>query len=182
MMNRTPQVDDFEGLVRATARRYADLLADEDIEDIRQILRVKVWKALARYDARRSDLDVERYVFGCLANQVKDLLKAQMRLNAARSGSMRYIEDIEADGRELCVEDDALAAVEDQLPLPSTLTRVERAVVVLLVAGHNQTEAAVVLGISRTTVRRARAAVQRKMADWDPGDGDGAEVRTAVAA
>lgn len=174
MMNRAPQVDDFEGLVHATARRYADLLADEDIEDIRQILRVKVWKALARYDERRSDLNVERYVFGCLANQVKDLLKAQTRLNAARNGSLRYLADVEVDGYELSVDEDrALAAVEDQLPLPSTLTHVERSVAVLLVAGHTQIEAAVVLGISRTTVRRVRAAVRAKM---------GAEHRTQVAA
>lgn len=181
MMNRTPQLSDFEGLIYSTARRYADLLADEDVEDVRQILRLKVWRALAAYDASRSEQAIETFVFGCVANQVKDLLKAQTRRNSARNGAMRYLEDIEVDGRELCVDEDyALAAVEDQLPLPSTLTHTERAVVVLLVAGHNQSEAAMVLGISRTTVRRVRAAVQRKMADWNPGDG--AEVQTAVAA
>lgn len=162
MMSRTPKVEDFEGLVYTTARRYSDALADEDFEDIRQILRTKVWQALERYDAHRSAKSVQEYVFGCVANQVKDLLKAQSRRNRARGGALLHLEDLENFEPQIA-EERALAAVEDQMPLPPGLTRIERQLALLLVAGHSLTDAAEALGVSRSTARRARAGLQSKI-------------------
>jgi DNA-directed RNA polymerase specialized sigma24 family protein len=98
MMHRKPQLSDFEGLIFSTAVRYAPVIADEDVEDIKQILRVKVWQALQAYDRTRSTQDVEAFVFGCMYNRVKDLLKAQERRNDARNGRQLYIEDQEERG------------------------------------------------------------------------------------
>lgn len=187
-MHRKPQLSDFEGLIFSTAVRYAPVLADEDVEDIKQILRVKVWQALQAFDRTRSTQDVEAFVFGCVCNRVKDMLKAQERRNDARNGRQLYIEDQEERGafeaEYLRVEEDvAFAVVEAQrLELPSTLTRFERQVVVLLVAGYNQTEVSRQLAVTRKRVLAARVAVQGKMLDWKPGSYTAEEMPTPIAA
>lgn len=177
----------FEGLIYSTAARYAAYL-DDDIEDIQQVLRVKVWQALVSYDSsrvrggrarsREEEWErVKRYVFSCVRNRVKDLLKQQYRLNRARdSGAPIYVEDVAARSPEkfeceyLMVEEEYVFAVveEESVELPSTLTVFEVKVVNLLLLDLNQTEAARVLNVPRGRVRAAHSAVRAKMADWSP--------------
>jgi len=178
----------FEGLIHSTAARYTAYL-DDDIEDIEQVLRVKVWQALRAYDSTRvkgngrpRTVDeewerVKRFVFSCVRNRVKDLLKQQYRLNRARgSGRPIYTEDVSSASPErfefdyLVVEEEFVFAVveEDKVQLPSTLTIFEAKVVQLLLLDLNQTETARVLNVPRGRVRTAHAAVKEKMADWHP--------------
>jgi RNA polymerase sigma factor (sigma-70 family) len=167
---------DYEGLIFSTSARYAPIL-DDDAEDIQQILRMKVWRALEVFDPRRSALSEENYVFGCVRNQVKDLLKSQSRRNDARGGQLDYIDgktEVTRAGFELeyLSESDELvfASVEEaDYPLPSTLSVMERAVVWLLILDFNQTEISRQLGVSRAKVRSAHQSVRDKMADWKPG-------------
>ena len=176
MMLDTDDIGPYEGLVRATAARYVYYL-DEDLEDIMQILRLKVWQSLQRYDPSRSRMPVERYVFQNLRNKVKDLLKQQYRRNRARrSGTPIYTED-EAERtpelferRYLRIEDEVIYAAVDEgdFRLPSTLTVFEVRVVHLLMLSFNQTEAARVLGVPRGRVRSAQENVREKMEDWRP--------------
>lgn len=170
----------YEGLIYSTAARYAPLL-DDDIEDVAQLLRVKVWQALEAYDRRRVRIVAtnakERFVFSCVTNRVKDMLKAQSRLNSARQSSVpHYIEDESRANPDrfqqdyLFVSDDEVFATveEESYELPSTLTEFERAVVVLLLLDFNQTQIAGVLSASRARVRSAHTSVKEKMADWKP--------------
>jgi RNA polymerase sigma factor (sigma-70 family) len=181
-MMRLAEVDirPYEGLVFSTARRYSEYL-DLDMEDVQQILRLKVAQALMKFDPGRRSTRFElaearrRWVFGAVRNQVKDLLKAQDRRNDARGGGQLYIEDVsgETDAFErrhlMESDEDALAPVLDQIPeLPSSLNWLERGVVLLLILELNQTEIARRLGVSRQKVRTAHASVQVKMADWRP--------------
>lgn len=169
-----PGLLDFEGLIFSTAARYADLL-DDDLDDIRQVLRVKVWKALEHYDPARSALDHKRFIFGCMRNFVKDLLKSQDRRNKARGGRQQYITDV-LDAfpyfEELALAetaDEAYFEVEDEdVTLPATLTPLEREVVALLVLDYNQTEISEVLGVPRKRIVSAHAAIREKMEDWRP--------------
>lgn len=178
----------FEGLIYSTAARYVAYL-DDDIEDIQQVLRLKVWQALVSYDSarvrggrarnRQEEWErVKRYVFSCVRNRVKDLLKQQYRLNRARdSGIPIYVEDVAARSPEkfeceyLVMEEEyVFAVVEDEnVELPSTLTVFEVKVVNLLLMDLNQTEAARVLNVPRGRVRAAHSSVRAKMADWSPG-------------
>lgn len=173
-MRKKLELANYEGLIFSTAARYASIL-DDDLEDIQQILRVKVWRSLGKYDPKRSKMDVERWVFQCVRNQVKDLLKSQTRRNAARNGSQGYIEDESVtpafEARYLSESaDEVYGASEDEnVKLPSTLTDMERSVVYLLMLDLNQTEIAGVLKITRDQVRRLHAKVQEKMQDWRPG-------------
>lgn len=166
----------YEGLIHCTAERYVGFL-DHDLDDIKQVLRVKVWQALTAYDGSRSPQAIERFVFSCMRNRVKDLLKEQDRRNDRRQGTQLYLEDSpghatqEAFELRYLAQDDELAyaEVEDEpVPLPSTLTELERSVVRLLVLDYAQTEVARELGVSRQRVRTALAAVQEKMGDWAP--------------
>lgn len=162
----------YEGLIRKTAAIYSPRI-QEDYEDIVQILRVKVWKALLAYDPERSTQQVEKFVFSCVANQVKDLLKRKRR-------NELYIEEIRGteletqtdvfDGRYLAVtSEQALAEAELERPLiPSTLTDVERRVLALLYADYSQRESATRLGLTRAEVERAVRGIRQKMADWQP--------------
>lgn len=187
----TPDVDiaPYEGLIFSTAARYAPLL-DDDLEDVQQILRIKVWNALRAFDPKRSRAGVKSYVFSCVRNQVKDLLKSQTRRREARNGNVGSVDAFsEAAGepfeaRYLSVTaDEAYALVEDEaVLLPSTLTELEGQVVALLVMDYSTAEIAKHLGVTRSSVTTAHVIVQEKMADWHPGHGVRAEVPTQVAA
>lgn len=173
----------YEGLIFSTARRYVDIL-DDDLEDIQQALRIKVWQALRAWDTRRSPRAVadpdrvkearDAYVFSCVRNRMKDMFKGQDRRNKSRGGGLLHIEDISDDlgkfeGRYLSAECERLRELEESnLQLPSTLNETERAVVHLLVLDYGRNEIAVILGISRHRVRAAHQAVQTKMEDWRP--------------
>lgn len=179
----------YEGLVYSTAARYAPLL-DDDLEDIAQVLRLKVWQARRSYDPARATQTEEGYVFSCLVNRVKDLLKGQKRLNDRRHGAQLYVEDCAASNpgafeAAYCSAGDLVveAVVEmESVELPSTLSVDERRVVVLLMLDLRQTEIAAALGVPRSRVRATHSAVRDKMADWSPHLTNGAEVPVVNAA
>lgn len=160
----------YEGLIRKTASMYV-LYVDEEFEDIVSIFRIKVWRALAAYDPSRSRMPVERYVFSCVKNQAKDLLKRRRRTDV-------YIADQSFDdGAEDSFERQYLAVSADEVyelaeegpPLiPSTLTDVERQVVGLLYLTYSQRESADRLGLTRPQMERAMRSIRVKMADWAP--------------
>lgn len=196
MTRRLADVDvqPYEGLVLSTARMYVDLL-DLDIEDVQQILRLKIAQALQAFDPRSASRRFEireaerRWVFGAMRNQVKDLLKGQARLNDRRRGMQLYIEDVRGEGdrfegKHLVESDDeALSDVLDVMPqLPSSLDRLERNVVYLLVLDLNQTEIARQLGVPRHRVRAAHESVQVKMADWRRSPSPPHRTRSRLAA
>jgi RNA polymerase sigma factor (sigma-70 family) len=176
-------VADFEGLVRTTARMYAPFL-DTDQDDIAQELRVKVWQALNAYRPERVRTQtIEKYVFTCVRNRVKDLLKAQRRRRLP-DGSRRFllIGDMTPEGGDTSrfelehqmhtSAEQVYAEVEEaDYPLPSTLTELEVAVVRLLVLEFSQTEIAAILSVPRRRVRIAYLAVVDKLEDWRPTNG-----------
>lgn len=172
----------FEGLIHSTAARYAPYLDDLELDDIKQLLRIKVWQALMVYDRKRMTITGEaedvrrRFVFSCVSNRVKDMLKAQSRLNRSRNGCQLYVEDqlAAAPGRfeheHFRVDGEVIFAVveEEEFRLPSTLTVFEVRVVHLLLLDFSQTEAARILDVPRGRVRSAHGAIKEKMADWKP--------------
>lgn len=158
---RTPVATEivfYEGLVRKTAGMIAPLV-QEEYEDIVAILRIKVWRALEAYDPSRARQPVERYVFMCLTNQKKDLLKRKRRMEVPLD-----------DGYEVRVDPDVVYGdVEDVTPvIPSTLGPLERELVAWLYLGYTERQAAQLLGLTRPAVERALEMVRVKMADWRP--------------
>lgn len=184
-MKQTANIAAFEGLIFSTAARYAPIL-DDDVEDIQQILRVRVWKALDAFDPRRARRAatreerieiVEKWVFSCVRNQVKDLLQSQDRRNTARGGMLDSIDAV-SEERSASFEADYLSESDERVfaevddsdfELPSTLTDQERQVVQLLVLNFSRAEIARLLEIPQRRVRTAHDSVRVKMADWKPG-------------
>lgn len=170
-------ISPYEGLVVATSRRYCDLLPDMDVEDVQQVLRLKVAQALvvfdpAKWNKHSDERDAERgFVFGAVANMVRDLMKSQVRRNNARGGMQLYIEDVASgDGdsferRHLMKSDEEVfhAILEEAPKLPSDLTPLEHSVIFLLHLNLNQTEIARELGVSRQKVRTAHLSVKVKL-------------------
>lgn len=155
----------YAGLVFKTSQMYERVL-DMDREDIQQILQIKVWRSLEAFDATRSSVPVERYVFGCVRNQVKDLVKARFR--RLKWGSETYIEDEarNSDGSWKASFELEHLSVElelEEVGLPSTLTSDERHVVALLYVGYKQTEIAGLLEVDRRDVTRSLRSVRTKM-------------------
>lgn len=181
----------YEGLVFVTAQRFGGMIGVEQ-EDLQQILRLKIAQALLSYSPARSKLTVERYVFSCMRNKVKDLVRDQHA--RARWGGECFLEDMApTDDRDtvrsrdhfehtmgMAVTADEVFAATDEgsFKLPSTLTKHEADVLLLMVLDFNQREIAVRLGTTKGNVRRAHAALQIKMADWRPTSA----VRARVAA
>ena len=195
-MSKEPRLQDFEGLVIATARIYAGRLRYEE-DDLEQELRVKVWQAMRSYSPTRSPLPIQRYVFTCLTNRIKDMKRDAAREVARRERfgvSFLHIEDCpvghDENGRPMgtsasafeslfmCVERDEVYGQIDcgKFVLPSTLTDVEARVLVLLMLVWSRPEISRRLGISIYELNSVLRRLRIKLADWNPG-----ECATAVA-
>lgn len=172
-------VEFYEGLVRKTAGMTFPLVEDE-YEDIVQILRLKCWRALESYDPARATQTVQGYVFMCVRNQVKDLMKKKRR-------DELYIEDQRGAGDDhfdalYLIDDQGYEGVEAELPLiPNSLSDLERRVLALLYEGYKQREVALRLAVPRGEVERAVKAIRIKMGDWRPTSQE-AEVPRRLAA
>lgn len=168
----------YEGVVFTTTKLIAPFV-EADFEDIRQIFRLKVWRALQRYDpAVWADRD--GYVFMCLTNQKKDLLQRVRRgdcsldgLTEGRSGH-DYDDQTRADrfARRhglVATHDEVYGSVDSHgFTLPNTLTDNEQRIVCLLYEGYTQTEARGVLGMRQGEMERAVRSIRMKLADWRP--------------
>lgn len=158
----------YEGLVRKTAARYVAFV-EEDFDDICAIFRVKIWRALIAFDPERSGMTQDDYVFMCVKNQGKDLVKRRKRDEAFISDERDQGTDA-FDARYLQrASDDVYGRIEDGvLLLPSTLTETERFVLGLLYLDYSQKEAILLLRLSKREMERAVRAIREKMADWRP--------------
>lgn len=159
----------FEGLVFRTAQMYERRLRVER-EDLQQVLRIKVWMAIRAYDPRKSRTSLESFVFSCVRNQIKDLVKSRMR--RVQHGVEYFIDDLFTEdwARErfehayLSVDDEA-----EEVLIPSTLTRDERSMIGLLYVGFSQVEIAEIMEVPRNEVTQRMTSIREKMADWRPG-------------
>lgn len=189
-----PQIlDHYEGLIFKTAQMYAPFV-DEDIEDIQQILRIKVYKALLAYDPRAPRaLERDRYVFSCMKNQAKDLLKRRKRQEsfiedlapAADDGRRMSRSKFEERTGQLLEHHEVYGLIEeDDVLVPNTLSDLERRIVCLLYSDYRQSEVARQLGLAKRDMERAMRSIRGKMADWSPGGGEVVVLtdRLAVAA
>lgn len=158
-----PSVEHYEGLIFTHALRILGVV-DDDLDDIRQTYRIKAWTALAAYDHTRCNTSVDRWVFSCLKNAEKDMLKRRRR-----SGSEVSLEAADPGGRQGAIDAEVVYAQVELVPvLPDTLSGLELRAVVLLYRGYRQTEAARRLGIDSRSMKRTVKSIRVKMADWKP--------------
>lgn len=164
-------IRDYEGLVISTAALLVDDV-DDDFDDIAQVLRITVHRAIISYDPRKARQEIQRYVFQCVLNRRKDIgkrkrrpeesLDARLERDAERGAQHTESKYLRTD------EVNYDLAGDEPVRLPSTLTQLEADVIVLSLRHFNQTEVARELGVTRQRVRDAQAAIREKMADWRP--------------
>lgn len=174
----------YEGLIRKTAALYVDS-CEEDYDDIVQLFRIKVWKALLYFEPKRvkknahlaEDKQRDRFVFACVLNQAKDLTKRVKR-------NWAYMEDIAPstargegnsatdrfDSRYLkATEEQVFGVIQEGLPLiPSSLTQKERQVIALLYLDFSYGEISETAELPRKDVATLVRGIREKMADWRP--------------
>lgn len=178
--NDPTQVQFYEGLVRKTAGRYQGVI-QEEYEDLCAILRIKCWRALESFDPAKSRVPIQNYVFSCMRNQVKDLLKRKKRNDLyieeiapvspnPRGGQPRpSARDRFEERYSSAAEEEVFAEVLAETPLiPSTLTTLERGVVILLYLEYGQAQMAESLGVNKREIAKAVKGVKDKMSDWKP--------------
>lgn len=174
----------YEGLIFRHAIRIEHIVEIE-LDDIRAIYRIKTWYALERYDSGRGGglacartnggcrCARCRFVFMCLKNMEKDLLKRVRRReilleDAAPSSQPQSRDRFEQQHGLAISHDEVYGEVEDDLLLPSTLTRGERATVLALIDGATQADIRREAGLSRGEMDRVMMSIRSKMADWKP--------------
>jgi RNA polymerase sigma factor (sigma-70 family) len=167
----------YEGLVCATARRCA-AFSEDDAEDIAQLVRVKVWKALRAYDPAQCRTTRDKYVFMCVRDRAKDVVKKKKR-GDLHIEDLRHTPNVDNalneafDARYLCSSrDDNYAFIEDDdTDILDDLDELERSIVALMMTGDFiHTELADALGVTRAEVERAMKSIRRKLRPApDPG-------------
>lgn len=176
-----------EGLIYTTARRIEGVV-ELPFDDIKSELRIKAWKALKKYDSDRSGVPVEVYVYYAVMNRKKDIL----RDDKGQKRTVVYIDDMthgqndrdDSDSRNdfryfSLGSETVYADVEREIPLiPSTLTDVEKHVLVMLYDGFTILDIQRQVGIKRQEVKDAVAQIQIKFSDWRP---DGIEQQLQAA-
>lgn len=162
----------YEGLVITTASMLVrEPRVQEEFDDVAQILRLTVARALVSYDRGKATQTVEKYVFSCVLNRKKDILDRRVRTEDSLDARMeREGDDAKrTEAKYLSDHEAGYAVAEDQpVKLPATLTSFEVQVVVLMLREYNQTAVARELGVTRQRVRDAERQIRRKMADWAP--------------
>jgi hypothetical protein len=157
---------------------------------------VKVWHAVQHFSEdraaagktmhlardRRGRTPLERFVYGCLFNLRLDIEKRPRRyvlsIDEFRDAIANF-EDGDSndeardwfDGRYLSVEaEEVYASVEEEAEptLPSTLTPLERQVVMLRFHGVLLKQVDLELGLSRARREDVMRSIHEKLADWRP--------------
>jgi DNA-binding CsgD family transcriptional regulator len=170
-------LEQFEGLAYETARQIVAEGVELELDDIRQLIRIKVWQALGAYDgAHERQLPLRRFVFMCVANLRKDMERRPRRHNTSidqvrerRAWSAVTSEDFGAladrfDRRYLSVDaEQVFAAAEDELALPRSLTAIERQVIALRMQGRALFEIDRELGLSRAERQRTMRSIREQL-------------------
>lgn len=140
--------------------------SEEDVEDVAQLLRIKVWKALCAYDPAKSRTSRDRYVFMCLRDRAKDVMKKKKRdelhiedLRNPDRGSDRFDERYLSSSH-----DDNYAFIEDDDDTHPGLDELERSIVSMLLTGDFiQAELAAALGVSKADIEGAMKSIRSKL-------------------
>lgn len=181
----------YEPLVRTTALMIVNQLAErvdpeDGLEDVMQLLRLKVWQALRYYgiermprkDGESAGRTRDRYVFMCLTNLKKDIIKRKrepalmiedLAPNTRVYGSVPAARDW-FEGKYLAQSRDDVYGIVDEPPplVPNTLTELEQKVMLLLYRDYTHREIAQRLGASKGEVSSAVRGLRSKLADWRP--------------
>lgn len=172
----------YEGLVFRTAQMFAELVGLE-MDDMRQELRITVVKALRAHSARHASKSKQRgFVYGCVANRVKDMKRDAARRYYAPL-TVQHIDDLSVvgfiSGERLtewfeatfasATHDETFGDVDNgDFVMPATVTREEQEILYLLVIGYAQTEIALTLGLEYAEVVKGMRVLREKFADWRP--------------
>ena len=187
------QLPRYANLIHTTARRIEGVV-EESQEDIEQLLWIKCHKALMAFDPARNSTPQDVYVYHCIARAKIDILRG----DKGQKRQILYIDDVRGathpdaaqhgdmagriDLAYLSVGAERVyAEIERELPLiPSTLTHIERHVLVLMYDDYTNQQIQRALGLKRKELKEAIARIQQKCLDWAPDGWAGSQMHVAA--
>lgn len=174
MRSTTGDLSKYAGLVGKTTQMFMGLCRLE-AEDMHQELWIKVHEAVEAYRPARGESE-EAWVYGCLANKVKDLRRTASR--RARWGVTFVYMDEHWQESGTDYADRLIPHVEpfevfgkiDEgvYVLPESVTAWEGDVLVLLALGYTRAEVALELECEESQVAAAAKALKQKLAELRP--------------
>jgi len=155
--------------VTRLGRKFA--LSREDREDLRQDFRLAVLSARPQYDPPRCPLD--RFVKMVLNRRYKHHVRQQCQLSHHRGRTLDVmgLDDVDPDLHEWLPDprqEADLARVDLRHDLGHAfegMSDIERGVCALLMSGHTKSEAARVLGVAPSSVKRAMQRVRKHLTE-----------------
>jgi DNA-directed RNA polymerase specialized sigma24 family protein len=176
----------YEGLIFVVAQTLVGKGVEMEMEDVQQVLRIKTYRSLEKFKLERIRRSTEtaaqardRYIRMVLIDQGKDLLKRRRRgelhiedlVKASPHGDSPGLESRDwFDEKYLSsTHEDVYRDIEaENFVLPSTLTPLERRIVLFLYRDYRQSEAGRALGLDKREIERAMRSIRLKLADWKP--------------
>lgn len=157
---------EYEGLVIATTRYWRDKITTElSDEDIEQELRMKVWKALERFDPTRGYPE-RNHVFGYVRNRVKDLIDKKHRehlevaVNFTSCERTEFLESAMESVVRSKLFEESEKAIRENTDLLTGLRRGDQVVAILMTQGFNIKEMSEELCTSTLNVRRCLGRIR----------------------
>ena len=130
----------------------------EDRHDLIQDMLVELWRAYPRYDPR---LPFSTFMYRVALNVAISASRTRSRRPAASMSLSEPGFDLAATDLDLASGDDDLQALSELL---RQLEPVDRALLLLYLAGHDQNEVAVTLGLSTSNVSTRLHRLKQKLA------------------
>lgn len=147
---------EYEGLVISTTRYWRHKISEEmSDDDIKQELRIKIYKALLTFDPNRGYPE-HKHVFGAVRNMVKDLIKKKNQL----ANQTLVSELVTRDGRTIF----GIVLDEDKTELLQNLSRMDQEISVMIIQGFTLREVAETIGVELNYVKHRISVIRNEIA------------------
>lgn len=152
----------YEPLVAAEVARVAGTISSADVEDVRQVALLALYRAAVGYDLNQSEVEFGLYAKICIANAISSQLRLLRRRNAEVSLPAEYFADIgEDDPAGRVMEEEAAALLHARIR--SVLSPYENRVWQLYTTGLRSGEIARLLQKEPHSVENAVYRIRQKL-------------------
>ena len=153
---------EYTPLVSAEVSRHGTSLSHEDLEDLRQIALVALYRAALAFDLLQSEVEFGLYAKICISNALVSQLRVlRRRVPEVSVETLSCFEEQSEDPATAVMEQEALAALYARIH--RHLSPYENRVWSLFVAGHSAKEIAAMLSKDTHSVENAVYRIRQKL-------------------
>ena len=154
-------LSEYTPLVFSEVSRHGEGLQAHDLEDLRQIALIALYRAVLAYDLSQSEVEFGLYAKICIGNALVSQLRALRRRVPEVSFEFAPVEEQREDPAARVMEEEAFAALYANIR--RHLSPYENRVWGLFVAGHSAKDIAAILQRDTHSVENAVSRIRRKL-------------------